>query len=677
MMKKYTVSIASLVAMCLTFVACSNDEPTSSVEVQVEDKGVYLEPGEKVLLDLNAELPEEDEDGLRAFNYVVKNTGPELRMQGKTVPVLCILSNRQGSLRRYLYIDFQRTEQTAQDKQGRKFHLYIKQYELPEHDLFDERIDFSQGSHWYIMGFIGGLFDGQNKRMLFDPNGMNRLKAVVTNTNDSLEISQSITKDVPLYFPWTYLTVRREHNNPAVAVALKKIPDPKDRNRQIDTEEKDVLKFRSVGVMMRVELSNQEAYAMNIHKLKLQSNALRSSSGFFDLNRLPATTTGSNHAVNAVMPTWHPNDNGDDAVFAMEKAGANNREDLVLRLNAGEKFRNSFLVWAMPITPTGGLRPKTHFMVEARRVVDNTEKKFPIMKNLYVWGSIKQPSMDTGRQRIKVAAELYRPKMVLEYYPNGYKRGNDKNATFDPNPYYYSYTTAVQRRVPDGYHMMVNGELHALAGPGSRVLTYENLQQGLQKRGYPMNFNGTNVVTNDGWRRQGNTIYALRFAFSGNDNKQFSAWRYRVEGDNTYIDNVYLGPKYKGSINDVADIMNPDFWSYHQDDIVTRQFNKAETKITDRQFLQTIRSRGTETNHNFTATFMSWFKNGNQHFYRWYFDKNHNRQGTTLDFSASSNSRGIVSGGGGYAFNESYNVLDAPLIVVENAGTPFPDDNHQ
>lgn len=661
MMNKYRVSIASLVAMCLTFVACSNDKPTSSVEVQVEDKGVYLEPGEKVLLDLNAELPEEDEDGLRAFNYVVKNTGPELRMQGKTVPVLCILSNRQGSLRRYLYIDFQRTEQTAQDKQGRKFHLYIKQYELPERDLFNERIDFSQGSHWYIMGFIGGLFDKQNKRMLFEPNGMNRLKAVVTNTNDRLEISQSITKDIPLYFPWTYLTVRREHNNPAVAVALKKIPDPKNIDRQIDTE-KDVLKFRSVGVMMRVELSNQEAYAMNIHKLKLQSNALRSSSGFFDLNRLPATTTGSNHAVNAVMPTWHPNDNGDDAVFAMEKAGANNREDLVLRLNAGEKFRNSFLVWAMPITPTGGLRPKTHFMVEARRVVGNTEKKFPIMKNLYVWGSIKQPSMDTGRQRIKVAAELYRPKMYLEYVANGYKRRKSKEKVFSPNPENYNWYQFIDY-IPDGYQAMRNKGITTLTGGGDA--NFEGMDNKRAGYGTPVLVNGRDFVTNDYFIKVDNTIYALRF----NENESvpgrqlYSAWRYLLDGNGVEIQSVYLSPNYKGEL---ADITRPEFWTLHQDEIISRRFNKATTNVP-----RSIRSQRVRRVAEFTATMASWIRHpiGGGYFVN--FDRNHDQRGKLNEEALAY--AGLTYGG----VNTRTATPEMPMILLENDDTPFPDDNHQ
>lgn len=629
-MKQRILRATAVALVLLSGIACRNEEPDLRVQGLPTDVEASAElPASEatlagVSLNLEASLPE-DEDVLKAFNYVVKETGPELRLPEESVPSICVLSNRMGTLRHYLKINWTKTRG--------KNHLYIKQYQIPDTDLYDQPIRLEQGSSWYIMGFLGGEWDHQNKRVMYDPNNQNRLKAVVLNTQANKEMAESLSKDIPIYFSWTPLTVRREPtaNNDWVAVALRR-----DRGRET---EKEVVRFRSAGVMMRVEVTNKESYRMKVHNLQLYSNALRSSSGYFDLASPPPTTNGNR--VNDALPTWNPNDHGNHATFVFERAGRNQTGDLILDLEPGRPFHNYFLLWAMPQNPAGGATPLTHFMVKAKRFDQGKEQTIPVMEHLYVWGSTNQPQAHTRRI---IKAHLYRPKMALEYFSKGYKKGRNTKPEFSETPTNFDWNGALEASKVPGYRRMESDEIIILTASGAA--SFDGVKSGETSYGYPAVINGVRSVFADRMRLIGDVMYATRF--STPDSLQHSAWRYLFGKDGSVeLQSVYLGPKYKGKLTDV---INPDFWDLHREEIITRRFQKARTNP-PRQ----------STARRIDASIITWERQAGWYAY---FNQSLRKSGTMnnrrKEFT-TSNFGGAVT-------------ASMPLILMENDDTPFAND---
>ncbi len=88
--------------------------------------------------------------------------------------------------------------------------------------------------------------------------------------------------------------------------------------------------------------------------------------------------------------------------------------------------------------------------------------------------------------------------------------------------------------------------------------------------------NGQAKLYRDTYWNGGPTIYALRFQNTQNTDKyQYSAFRYTLEPGGSYpynikgirIEAVYLGPHYKGNLEDVR---KSDFWNFHKTDYVSR-----------------------------------------------------------------------------------------------------------
>lgn len=647
-MKQRILRATAVALVLLSGIACRNEEPDLRVQGLPTDVEASAElPASEatlagVSLSLEASLPE-DEDVLKAFNYVVKETGPELRLPEESVPSICVLSNRMGTLRHYLKINWTKTRG--------KNHLYIKQYQLPARDLYDQPIRLEQGSSWYIMGFLGGQWDHQNKRVMYDPNNQNRLKAVVLNTQANKEMAESLSKDIPIYFSWTPLTVRREPtaNNDWVAVALRR-----DRGRET---EKEVVRFRSAGVMMRVEVTNKESYRMKVHNLQLYSNALRSSSGYFDLASPPPTTNGNR--VNDALPTWNPNDHGNHATFVFERAGRNQTGDLILDLEPGRPFHNYFLLWAMPRNPAGGATPLTHFMVKAKRFDQGKEQTIPVMEHLYVWGSTNQPQAHTRRI---IKAHLYRPKMALEYLAKGYKRGNDKQPNFSASPQNYTWDNVAGTNsvVPTGYRRMnETDDMLALFGAGA--FTFEDVKAREKGHGVYITVNGASIYSNDYMRYKESVIYGLRYRggeASPDLRMQHSAWRYLLGKDGSVeLQSVYLGPKYKGEL---TDIMTSDFWDLHREEIISRKFNKASS------FVPRSASPAVTRAATITASMLSWTK-GQRATTFTYFDEGVDRQGVFVSARMAYSSAGYGPIRGNF-------IPEMPLILMENDGTPFAND---
>lgn len=70
------------------------------------------------------------------------------------------------------------------------------------------------------------------------------------------------------------------------------------------------------------------------------------------------------------------------------------------------------------------------------------------------------------------------------------------------------------------------------------------------------------------------TIYALRFDGGTPNRIQYTAWRYvtaRGTGQ-PYIDCVYLGPNFKGTLDDIT---QDSFWNFHSGDRVRRLYAKG------------------------------------------------------------------------------------------------------
>lgn len=100
----------------------------------------------------------------------------------------------------------------------------------------------------YTKTILGGTFDKASKRVKFDPNGSN-LRAVT--------VGKEILKPVPVYFPWTKLEVKEAGGR-----------------IYVNTPKIGKIIFRTIGLLMRVELKNTMDYVVRIKSITYQSNAL-------------------------------------------------------------------------------------------------------------------------------------------------------------------------------------------------------------------------------------------------------------------------------------------------------------------------------------------------------------------------------------------------------------------
>lgn len=484
---------------------------------------------------LDSDLPQDEE--ARAFAFNITSTGPELKMTEESIPSVAIISNANKSIVYYININWSKT--------AGQNHLYFKDLEVTT-DLLGKPINLTTNQRWYIMGYVGGTFSPTTRRVEYSPNG--------TSLNGS--DTQPTVKNIPVAFSWTELEVKH-YGQKQLALA------------------KDRIRFKTLGMMMRLTVKNNFSSNVRVKSIKYQSNALTTTSGYYNLNvaNLPATTA-------TTLPSWTSN-NSTEPSYTLANA---NGSTLNLDLAPNATSTQSFLVWGMPTSPAP-TSAMTHVIANVSRLDGTTEETYPKMSSLYVWGSTNKPKERTRR---KISAIVEREKMALEYFAKDYTGHNGFNvtrlATVDRytgtawgNIPLFSYTQASRSgalqtgwRVPaykDArglYNVDLSNNLanvSALKFGGNRIHTVS---------GQSVRVNGVANTYTDIYQT-GSTIYALRF--DGNGKKLYSAWRYNFsESTGATIEAVYLGPNYKGSINDVS---QASFWVLHKDDIIKRFYARS------------------------------------------------------------------------------------------------------
>lgn len=334
------------------------------------------------------------------------------------------------------------------------------------------------------------------------------------------------------------------------------------------------IKMKPLGVMMRVEVTNQNSYPVKVRGLRVFSTVVNPSDGdiFFGGHTKAKTPADLPYSSQNIT---------EDYSFDVED----------FTLTGKQKYNKYFLLWGMPTRPnTAGTayykgRKFSQFLLDVEFLNTSiAEEDRPKMTTLYVWGS--DANTPRHNSRAKIDAQIIRPQSVLEYYSKGYATQDRK---FSPNRPLYQITKALFNREKTLY-------------PGWRALKYleadilgnaalaSNMKRNPTAAGYKetLNLNYPDKVGADFVDlavRKGNNVetevlYMLRFddkVTNGATNRlQYSAWRYKRNIGNRYgsIESIYLGPAFKGTIWDVA---TEKFWELHQADIVTRVYSSAQT----------------------------------------------------------------------------------------------------
>lgn len=476
----------------------------------------------------------------RAFAFEVASEGPKLKMTEESIPSVAIIANTDKSVVYYLNINWRKT--------AGQNHLYFKDEEITT-DLFGQAINLSASNQWYIMGYLGGEFDPVTRQVRYNPNGTS------LNANGV----EPTVKRVPVVFPWAKLEVKHYGAN------------------QLALSGQDRIKFKTLGMMMRLQLTNKFSSPVRVKSIKYQSNALTTTAGYYDLNltNLPATSNTT------TLPLWVGSGSVEPSYTLVDANGG----ALNVDISANGTSPHSFLVWGMPKTVASGTTPMTHVLADVTRLSGTTEEAYPKMGSLYIWGSTNMP---IERSRRKISAQLYREKMALEYFAknyvghNGFNVANQAVAQTTTSLAWggiplFTYTQASKAnaltsdwRVPGYkdaralYNIDLSNNLaniEALKFSGNVIHTVS---------GQSVRVNGVAKTYTDVYRT-GATIYALRFDDDGK--RLYSAWRYSFStATGATIESVYLGPNYKGSI---ADISQASFWSLHQNDIVKRFYLRS------------------------------------------------------------------------------------------------------
>lgn len=532
-MKNKNIALLALALLVLGSCSKSDVEPAS---VQQRENANALGQATPFSLslegDLDSDLPQDDDEA-RAFAFDVKPTGPELKMTEESIPSVAVIANADKSIVYYININWSKTP-------GRN-HLYFKDVEVST-DLFGKPVNLTANQRWYIMGYLGGEFNRATQDVVYNPNGTG-----LTASGD-----QPTVKNVPVAFPWAELEVKH-YGQKQLALAKEKI------------------RFRTLGMMMRLTLKNDFSSAVRVKSIKYQTNVLTTTAGRYKLNtgNLPATTA-------TTLPSWVSDGNS----TAEPTYGLANTDGTAVDLAAGATSTQSFLVWGMPVA-TKPTAPMTHVIANVSRLNGATEETYPKMSTLYVWGSTNMPK---ERSRRKISALVEREKMALEYFAKDYAGPNRLNVlnqataenTSSAGIPLFSYAEASKAnalrtgwRVP--YYKDARG-LYIVDLIGDNVQFTGSTTKTLSD--IDIRVNGVEKKYTDIFRN-GSTVYALRF--DGDSRKIYSAWRYNfsVAGGAT-IEAVYLGPNYKGGINDIA---QASFWTLHANDIIKRSYSTSSYTI--------------------------------------------------------------------------------------------------
>lgn len=517
--------------------ACSQEHTSAYSEQASEDNSNTM----PVSVSLEATV---DEEQFKAISFELKNDGPALLMSEEDVNSVVVISNRSKSSVYYSEI-----------KWKKKTGANALSYAGTLTDLATGRpLRLSSGQEWFMMGYLGGTYDKASKRVRFNPNSGGGLRA--------LSVGEKVDKAVPIYFPWAQLNL----------------------NSRGDALNKSI-RFMPLGLMMRVELKNSNTYDVRFRHLYFSSHVLSTGSGYYDLSgtKLPNIPTNLTTAVGASAP-WVADATAEPKYPLLSNDGT----ALDVTVKAGGTYSKYFLVWAMPHSSTDARTKKrtiTHLLADAVRVVNGQEQATPKMESVYIWGSTKMP---VERKRVLLKTSLLRVKQPLEYFAYNYvstfPQASNPIASGSTNIGTFTYDqmasstflgTSGTWRVPSLEE--ARGLFHDvgeyLRFDTQMLHTKTPIDIGPHKSPQKRVIVNNEAADYEDVYYNGPSIYALRF--SGNGQKYYSAWRYTYPVKYPVkIECIYLGPHYKGDIDDVR---QASFWdNLHNKDYISRTYNPIE-----------------------------------------------------------------------------------------------------
>lgn len=495
------------------------------------------------------ELINEEEIRSFAFTNTTKD-GTRLQMTEKNISSILIISNKAKNKVYYLQAEWRKTKG--------KNHLSISGLSITK-DLYNQNINIQANEEWYMTGFIGGTLDKANKKVQFNPN---EEKLFATGTSATI-------RSVPVYFPWIKLNITKQKNG---------IIDIKTS--------KDAIKFKTLGMMIALEVSSQFDENVRVKNLYIESNALSTTKGYYDLSitSLPATSDI------ITLPTWI-RDGDNEPRYKLHQS---NGKSLQLDLKPQQTYSSKFLLWAMPNKATPAT-PITHVMAHAVRLKNGIEQNYPRMESLYIWGSNKMPRERTRRL---FKASIYRPHMPIEYFATKYigqdgwgidlldqaqpttptpEQPNAKGLLFGLN--------ALERAdaLKSPWSVPRFGQSHGLL-PQPRSTTGISKSTMYLDEDYPdfkiiypnvpvRDTSGefTQTTSYEPYPQNSEALmYAYTFENYKGNNNLLSAMRVRLtENKDMEIKSIYLGPHYKGSITEIA---QSNFWEQHKGQEVERLY---------------------------------------------------------------------------------------------------------
>ncbi len=520
-LKNYSKQAFCLLVLLLLVSCSKSDEPNGGKSSSDEKASI-----------VSMNLEGETEDS-RAMNFLLNADGPVLKMTEEAMKSVAVISNSAGTKKYYVEITWNKT--------AGQNHLYVKNLDINT-DVYGTPLAMNTTENWYIAGYVGGTFDKNNKRVSFNPNG-SKLQAVT--------VGKEILKPVPVYFPWTKLEVKEAGGR-----------------IYVNTPKTGKITFRTMGLLMRVELKNTMDYVVRIKSITYQSNALDTGAGYYDLNALPTVGT-------TALPAWTAAAQEPKYIFVDE----NGTTTLVPEMNGKSTYGKYFLVWGVPKAKMPA-SPVTHVLANAVRVLNGKEQNVPKMTTLYIWGSTNVPKH--GTRRI-LHTSVVRPKLALEYFGEGYVGTNPQaaNPVHITNTYDQGIGKYTHSQISAANFMNANWfvpevlDAHGLFKYVWKYLKFENqATPGPHHDDADVRVNGQIIKGRDSYWNGNPSIYALRFQNA--DKLQYSAWRYTLgptidpagyNAKGIRIESVYLGPHYKGSFEDTR---KSSFWTLHTADYVSR-----------------------------------------------------------------------------------------------------------
>lgn len=416
-----TKKMILLIISTICLVSCTHENDFSLTNATQTEPVKMIEAS----LDFTVEQDSNVTEKSRALPFEKgANAEPKLNLLGKkTMPVTCVFYNAASKLVTKVKLDF--------DVTGKKTLKigHLKTFNLRTNSA-------SQNDQWYVMGFIGGNFDGEN--LVFnEPYCQTK-----PNHTGIFEL------DIPYVFLWKKLTLSTSSKGFLFLRAKKA----------------SVLK--PLGTVVQLSVTNKTSFPIKYNGFTLISSG--DTKGRFNLNN--ATKLATTFEAQKIGENNSPTAEGYLKLIEAMWEGANERlnrpqlaytnykriENEDISLNPNEKDNNIYYVWFMPKEAVRGgydkqnfpnLKAyKTQFLLHSKAVKNSD----PEVAMLPVYGS--KYAYETGHSYAANGTMLY------EYGPLNYlAEGNlNVNGTFSEsskpgNQYLFNEMWYV--KVPQGYHL--------------------------------------------------------------------------------------------------------------------------------------------------------------------------------------------------------------------------------